>query len=91
MALPPAYTADRAPPVYTFLSSFNVGVKTTPPLVTTLELKGHLCLLGAFFDLEQQVKFIHNDIFAEAHPSMEPDRKWACFVELAVERYVYLL
>ena len=65
--------------------TFEVGRKTTEPLVQPEQLLGHLRLLNAFFAMRQRVE--EGDIrFPELARQMSPEKCWAWFVSLAVER-----
>lgn len=95
--IPPAYSttadysigdSDVPPPIYTPPMQFNIGSQRTPePLVNIFQVKSHLALLHAFAELKKQVEDL-----TEAIPQMPADheRRWAWFVALAVQRYVYL-
>lgn len=93
---PPAYAArppsnpvveaypSSAPPQYSFPKSFVVGLRTIPPFVSSEDLKGHLALLHSFALLRSQVDEL--DVNASILQIVDKDRRWGCFVSLAVER-----
>lgn len=95
----PSYSAPRAtaspynenvdPPAYTQSKSYPVGGQNADLFVSERQLKAHLKLLGAFWELKQQVvegRFgVSNTKLLE---QKDPERRWAWFVGLAVERYV---
>lgn len=97
-AIPPSYRAqdtgpqpsqlDVPPPAYTFPETFKIGVReTTGPLVTTLQLQGHLGLLKLFWDLRQKVESNQDDRVPTFAKALEPELRWAWFVTLAMDRF----
>jgi hypothetical protein len=83
----PSYSASRPPPAYPFSTKFTVGGKQTEgPLVTTAQLKGHLGLLRLFYILRETVEAGTDDRLPAWARQIEPERRWAWFVALAVER-----
>ena len=90
---PPSYTAnvppDGPPPAYTFPTTFTIGTgKTQAPLVTPEQLKGHLGLLRLFYNLRETVEAGKDERLPDWARELEPERRWAWFVNLAAERYV---
>jgi hypothetical protein len=90
---PPSYTAsvplDGPPPAYTFPTTFTIGTgKTQAPLVTPEQLKGHLGLLRLFYNLRETVEVGKDDRLPDWARKLEPELRWAWFVNLAAERYV---
>lgn len=92
---PPAYTDTATPdskaydnhalPEYNLPTQFTIGgSKTSAPLVSILQIKGHLALLHAFAQLRKEVETVD---FSMPDIPPEKERKWAWFVALAVERY----
>jgi len=59
-------------------------------LVTPTQLKGHLALLHAFHALKVSVQDGKDIRFPAAARKLDERRRWAWFVALAVERYVYI-
>ena len=100
----PAYTVmDRAPspgpslpPSYDN-TTFTIGDRTVSrPLVSTEQLKSHLRLLGIFTLMKQKVENPDSDPqLAETIPllakALPPGNRWVWFLELAVERYVFVM
>ncbi|KAJ7908144.1 hypothetical protein B0H13DRAFT_2662147 [Mycena leptocephala] len=68
-----------------FPKEFKLGLHRTKPFVTTAQIKDHLALLTAFANLRSKVETMP----AEQFPFLPsaPDRRWAWFVGLAVERF----
>ncbi|KAJ7448314.1 hypothetical protein FB451DRAFT_1053890 [Mycena latifolia] len=81
-----AGTTSDAPPAYTFPSSFPIGGHTTPPFVSTRQLKNHLVLLHAFAELKSKVEAM-GSAQAPKHMPSDQAHRWAWFVGLAVERF----
>ncbi|KDQ53342.1 hypothetical protein JAAARDRAFT_161844 [Jaapia argillacea MUCL 33604] len=83
---PPTYVrAEPPPPVYTFPQTFLIGSKATlQPLVQPEQLKFHLRLLQAFWDLRVAVEERQWEV---PHLPAEKELRWAWFVHLAVERF----
>jgi hypothetical protein len=90
-AAPPSYTtADppsnthEAPPAYSVPDGFTIGSRTAKPFVDASQIKDHLLLLHAFAELKTSVE----GMTATGIPHLPSDneRRWACFVGLAVER-----
>ena len=76
------------PPNYTPPTKFGIGSSTTTqPLVSIVEVKGHLALLHAFSELKNQVDLLEVPV---PHVPADKERKWTWFVALAVERRVIL-
>ncbi|KII94204.1 hypothetical protein PLICRDRAFT_419726 [Plicaturopsis crispa FD-325 SS-3] len=76
------------PPTYTFPKTFKIGSSTTTgPLVQPDQLKGHLGLLHAFYSLRCQVEEGSDPRLPEWSTKVDPERRWAWFVGLAVERF----
>ncbi|RXW20046.1 hypothetical protein EST38_g5818 [Candolleomyces aberdarensis] len=76
---------DLLLPHYNFPTRFKVGQVFTDGLFVDIEqIKGHLALLNAFSNLKTQVEGLNLNI-----KNMPEDRekRWAWFVELAVERF----
>ena len=75
------------PPTYKAPTQFNIGLlRTSKPLVNLSQVKGHLALLHAFTELKKQVEGLEET--AVPHMPVDPERRWAWFVSLAVERSV---
>ena len=74
-------------------SSFTVGSKLTPQLVSVAEVQGHLALLYAFAEFKAKVDSLLGEDASE-HVSVsslmpeDKEKRWAWFVGLAAERYV---
>lgn len=84
---PPTENVESQPPQYTFPTSFKVGgVRTDGLLVSIPQIKGHLALLRAFGNLKSEVESCQNDIL---HMPLDKERRWAWFVGLSAERYVF--
>lgn len=85
----PEYTVqdDQAPPpTYSPPSAYHIGSHTLAnPLVNVDQLKAHLGLLKALYDLRQAVE-AGDDRFPELVRTMGPEQRWGWFVSLAVER-----
>lgn len=80
---------DNVLPDYTPPTQFTIGSsKTTAPLVSIPQIKGHLALLHAFAELRKRVESTEFSLF---NIPKEADRKWAWFVALAVERCIIFL
>lgn len=78
---------DGPPPAYTFPSTFTIGNgRTLAPLVTPEQLKGHLSLLRLFYNLRATIEAGKDDRLPAWALQLEPERRWAWFVTLAVER-----
>ncbi|KAJ7909271.1 hypothetical protein B0H13DRAFT_1714935 [Mycena leptocephala] len=75
----------NAPSSSSFPKEFKLGLHRTKPFVTTAQIKDHLALLNAFANLRSKVETMP----AEQFPFLPsaPDRRWAWFVGLAVERF----
>lgn len=79
------------PLTYAFPSAFMIGNKQTlAPLVTPEQLKGHLGLLRLFRGLRETIDAGEDDRLPAWSMQIEPERRWAWFVALAVERRVVL-
>lgn len=76
------------PPRYTIPEHFTIGSQRTRLLVRPQELKGHLSLLYEFHLLRERVEKGDVPHIPEAVRIMDPERRWAWFVNLAVERWV---
>lgn len=76
----------EAPPAYALKSNFKIGYHTTPsPLVSPSQLQTHLNLLRAFKDLRTRIEQdTHN--LPSAAASLDVEKRWVWFIELAVER-----
>jgi hypothetical protein len=98
---PPAYTivtdaptastpqaSNVPPPAYTFPTTFFIGQKSVNALVSPEQLKGHLAILRTFNALRSIVEEAKDDRFPPWAKKLEPERRWAWFVTLAVHRYV---
>lgn len=83
--LTPTHVGDDALlPEYTFPTRFKVGGAFTDGLLVNIEqIKGHLALLNAFSNLKTQVEGL---ALENSYMSRDPERRWAWFVGLAVER-----
>ncbi|KAJ2912588.1 hypothetical protein MD484_g7833, partial [Candolleomyces efflorescens] len=76
---------DASLPGYTFPTRFKVGGVFTDGLLVNIEqIKGHLALLDAFSNLKTQVEGLELE---SSYMSKDPERRWAWFVGLAVERF----
>jgi hypothetical protein len=81
----PAGASDASPPAYTHPSSYSVGgLSTSLPFVNVAQIKDHLTLLHAFAELRIRVETLPADDIPQL-PS-DKERRWPCFVGLAVER-----
>lgn len=79
---------QAAPPSYSPPSAYNIGPHAlVNPLVGVEQLKAHLGLLKALYDLRQVVE-AGDDQFPELVQAMGPEQKWGWFISLAVERQV---
>lgn len=77
------------PDTYAFPSTFSIGNKQTlAPLVTPEQIKGHLGLLRLFQCLRETIEAGEDDRLPDWSIQMEPERRWAWFVALSVERQV---
>ena len=56
------------------------------PILDSSELKAHLSLLRAFYDLKSQVENGNKSDF-DAH-ALSPEEKWKSFVQASVEKCV---
>lgn len=90
---PPSYSAgDVGLPAYSPPTSFTIGTKTlASPLVQVQELKTHLSLLRAFKSLRTTVEEGKVAKWPEIVHGLDPQRRWAWFVGLAVDRYLITL
>ncbi|KAJ7343339.1 hypothetical protein DFH08DRAFT_703050 [Mycena albidolilacea] len=91
-AAPPSYTtADppsnthEAPPAYSVPDGFAIGSRTAKPFVDASQIKDHLLLLYAFAELKISVEGM--SATGIPHLPSDNERRWACFVGLAVERF----
>lgn len=87
---PPSYPDAQAttakPAAPEIPASFQVGDKTLPePFVNTAQLKLHLSLLDAFYNLRWTVEQGTRLNVPWIEP-LKADQRWAWFVTLAVER-----
>ncbi|THH07932.1 hypothetical protein EW146_g9155, partial [Bondarzewia mesenterica] len=92
---PPAYTAAGLP-TYT---TTEVPPSSQPPIlrigsrilaspfVNTRQLKLHLDLLGAFYELRRKVEAGQDPRLPRQVGNLLPEQRWAWFVGLAVERF----
>lgn len=76
---PPAYTRTER-------ITFPVGGKDASPFVTAIQLKAHLALLHEFSELKQQI--VQGRASNSLLTQKDPERRWAWFVGLAIERCV---
>jgi hypothetical protein len=93
---PPAYSdiapttsearPNISPPIYTFPTTFVIGPYSVNALVTPEQLKGHLAILRTFYALRSYVEEAKDDRFPDWAKKLEPERRWAWFVTLAVHR-----
>ncbi|KAG1754857.1 uncharacterized protein EDB91DRAFT_256714 [Suillus paluster] len=82
LLIPPLHESTQ----YAMPHRFKVGAKKTKPLVLPAQLMGHLKLLNAFFAMRQRVE--EGDVhFPDLARQMSPEKRWAWFVTLAVERF----
>ncbi|KDQ63946.1 hypothetical protein JAAARDRAFT_187341 [Jaapia argillacea MUCL 33604] len=82
---PPSYSRHELPPLPNFPESFRIGSLATPqPLVQPQQLKVHLRLLQAFWELRIAVEEKQWEV---PHLPAVKDLQWAWFVNLAVERF----
>jgi hypothetical protein len=92
----PTYTAkasaSEAPPSYQAPTLYTIVGRKTSPLLSPIQLKGHLALLKGFAELKEKVEALENPT-KDPFPFLpaEPERKWSWFVGLAVERSVLFL
>lgn len=88
-------TTGTAPPSYTFPTTFPIGRQRAAPLINSIQLKGHLTLLGAFAALHAQIEALDSasSVNIQLLVPEDKDKRWTWFVGLAVERQViiYLL
>ncbi|KAG5637812.1 hypothetical protein H0H81_003144 [Sphagnurus paluster] len=86
----PGYAEKNPSPNYVFPQTFPISeLCTSAPLVSTVQVKGHLALLHAFAKLRAEIDAL--DVSAQKRlPLIPPDteRRWTWFVGLAVERCV---
>ena len=93
---PPSYRAQALtetptgdttlPPSYSFPLTFSIGQnRTSAPLVTSSQLKGHLALLHSFALLRPQIENASSDILPPEVPR-DKDLRWIWFVGIAVDR-----
>jgi len=79
--------SDAPPPDYALQSNFKIGKDLTPkPLVSAAQLQLHLDLLRAFKELRTRVETGDNG-FPDVVQSLEPERRWLWFLELAAARF----
>ena len=92
---PPSYRAqaptetpgDALPPNYSFPLTFSIGQnRTSAPLVTSNQLKGHLALLHSFALLQFQIENASPDILSPEVYKLDKDLRWIWFVGIAVDR-----
>ncbi|KAG0707493.1 hypothetical protein DFH29DRAFT_895981 [Suillus ampliporus] len=84
--MPPLHESAQYVTEYDMPQTFKVGTKTTEPLVLPGQLLGHLKLLHLFFAMRQKVE--EGDTrFPDLARQMSPEKRWAWFVSLAVERF----
>ncbi|KAK7442082.1 hypothetical protein VKT23_016357 [Stygiomarasmius scandens] len=95
---PPAYfnpqndSVSSTPSSSRLSTSFTVGSKLTPQLVSAAEVQGHLALLHAFAEFKAKVDNLLGEDASE-HVSVsslmpqDKEKRWAWFVGLAVERF----
>ena len=93
---PPSYRAqaptepppgDALPPNYSFPLTFSIGLnRTSAPLVTSNQLKGHLALLHPCALLRSQIENASPDILPPEIPKLDKDLRWIWFVGVAVDR-----
>ena len=97
--IPPAYTTTDntdtitdnpgPPPTYTAPTQFSIGSHITPePLVNIPQIKAHLALLHAFAELKNEVEGLKEGAIPQMPADLE--RRWAWFVALAVQRFVFI-
>lgn len=77
--------AARARPASSFPGQFKLGNQMTKPFVNAEQIKDHLALLNAFAGLKTKVEGMTDPRIAFL-PS-DPERRWAWFIGLAVERW----
>ncbi|KAG6915915.1 hypothetical protein DXG01_009285 [Tephrocybe rancida] len=86
----PDYPVEKGPPSsYDFPQTFAIGAgRTKAPLITSNQVKNHLGLLYAFATLKTRVEGINAERNEEIpFLPQDPERRWAWFVALAVERF----
>ncbi|KAG6915916.1 hypothetical protein DXG01_009286 [Tephrocybe rancida] len=86
----PDYPVENGPPPsYDFPQTFAIGAgRTKAPLITSNQVKNHLGLLYAFATLKTRVEGINAERNEEIpFLPQDPERRWAWFVALAVERF----
>lgn len=86
--IPTTDTKSEAPPAYVLQKNFQIGTHSTPPLVTPNQLQTHLNLLKAFNDLRTKIEQ-GGEGLPSATASLDADKRWVWFLQLAVERYEY--
>ncbi|KAJ3489796.1 hypothetical protein NLJ89_g11494 [Agrocybe chaxingu] len=66
-------------------SKYTIGDgRTTKPLVTLLEIKGHLAILHLFAVMRLRIESLEVSV---PHMPLDSERRWGWFVGLAVERF----
>ena len=81
-------TGDAPPTGYSFPLTFSIGQnRTSAPLVTGNQLKGHLALLNSFALLRFQIENASAGIILPLEVSvLDKDLRWIWFVGIAVDR-----
>lgn len=84
----PGVSSQSLPPQYTLPETFIIGSQRVNLLVHPQHLKGHLSLLHAFHTLRHTIEA--GDVSRLPHDvrTMDPEKRWGWFVNIAVERYV---
>lgn len=67
--------------------SFSIGRKQTPALITTTDLKAHLVLLRAFYELREQIRLRASKSSATAENRLSFEQEWRVFLFRAVWRF----
>lgn len=71
-------------PVSSSRPSFTIGRKQTPALVAAADLRAHLAILRAFYQLREQVRFRAGK---SSDGTLSPDQQWEVFLHRAVWRF----
>lgn len=90
---PPAAFLRDAPPQsvpsigWRELDSYHVGtVSLKKPFISVNEVKRHLSLLHAFYELKQKVLNVTSKVSKTLWAQLDAERRWVYFVGLAIER-----
>lgn len=83
----PSATRPASRPSSSSRPSFTIGRKQTPALVAATDLKAHLVILRAFYQLREQVQFRAGKSSDISDGILSPEQEWQVFLSRAVWRF----